>query len=175
MTALVWSGCEEKSGQERFVDVRADDLPTHLSKDPIIQFLDSNLVKAIVYAGQARVYEKRQKTYLDSNIKVEFISAESGKPTSVLTADSAMIDDKSKDMMAGGHVKVVSDSNQRVLTTPLLLWSQKQQKFYSTEHVRIESPTQIIEGVGFESDQYLQNYTISKASAIWYKAEGERK
>jgi hypothetical protein len=48
------------------------------------------------------------------------------------------------------------------------MWSEERKKLYSTEFVRIESPTEILEGYGFESDQQLKNYTIFKPSGVRY-------
>lgn len=167
LLVLVLCSCEQEQ-PERFVKVDTTTLPAHVIDDPVIHFLDSNHVKAILRAGQARVYEDRMETLLDSNVQVEFMSRASGKRLSLLTADSAVIDDRTKNMTARGHVVVVADSSATTLQTPLLMWDNATQKLHSTEFVHIESPTEIIEGYGFESDQNLKNYKIYKVSGIQY-------
>lgn len=164
---LALAACEREQ-QGRFVKVDPEQIPAHVVDDPVIHFLDSSHTKAVLRAGQARVYEDRMETVLDSNVKVEFFSRTSGHRLSVLTADSAVVDDRTKDMTARGNVRVVADSSGTTLETPLLMWNNARQKLHSTEFVRIESPTEIIEGYGFESDQNLKNYKIYKVSGIQY-------
>ena len=165
--ALVATACEREQ-KGRFVKVDPANLPAHVVDNPIIHFLDSSHTKAVLRAGKARVLEDRMQTTLDSNVQVEFFSRASGSRISILTADSAVVDDRTKDMTARGNVKVVADSSGTTLTTSLLMWNNAQQKLHSTEFVRIESPTEILEGYGFESDQNLKNYKIYKVSGIQY-------
>lgn len=165
--ALLLSACEREQ-EGRFINVDPATLPAHVVDNPVIQFMDSSHTKAVVRAKRARVLEDRMQTMLDDSVCVEFFSRTTGGRISVLTADSAAIDDRTKDMTARGHVKVVADSSGTTLTTPLLMWSNSEQKLHSTEFVRIESPTEILEGYGFESDQNLKNYKIYKVSGIQY-------
>ena len=112
-----------------------------------------------------RVYDQRQETRLDTAVVVEFMNKNSQR-IGVLTADSAVVDDKTRNMVAYGNVKVVSDSTHTTLQTPVLMWNNKTQKLYTTEKIHIKSPTEIIDGTGMESDQYLKNYKIFKVSGI---------
>jgi LPS export ABC transporter protein LptC len=105
-----------------------------------------------------------QETYLDGGLQVEFYSRSSGKRVSFLTADSAKIDDRTKNMLAWGHVVVIGDSSHSRLETSILHWDNKTQKLYSTEFVKITSPGEKLQGYGFESDQNLTNYKIFKVS-----------
>lgn len=163
---LLFSCRQEEQG--RFVNVDPTVLPTHVIDNPVIQFLDSAHVKAVLRAGKASVYEERMETLLESNVQVEFMSRTSGKRISILTADSVVIDDRTQNMTAHGNVSVVADSTATTLKTPLLMWDNSRQKLHSTEYVHIQSPTEIIEGYGFESDQNLKNYKIYKVSGIQY-------
>ncbi len=165
--ALAATACEREQ-KERLVKVDPANLPAHVVDNPVIHFLDSSHTKAVLRASRARVLEDRMQTTLDDSVRVEFFSRVSGSRISVLTADSAVVDDRTKDMTARGHVKVVADSSGTTLVTSLLMWSNSEQKLHSTEFVRIESPTEILEGYGFESDQNLKNYKIYKVSGIQY-------
>ena len=55
------------------------------------------------------------------------------------------------------------------LRTSKLLWKNKTQKVYSDVFVRITTPKEIIEGIGFESDQNLTNYKIYQVSGVFDK------
>ena len=69
-------------------------------------------------------------------------------------------------MIAMGNVVVVSDSNNTTITTSLLKWNNDTRKLTSDRYVKIISPEQEIEGIGFESDETLKNYTIYKVVCL---------
>ncbi len=146
--------------------VEVETMPDQISWDFEAIFVDSSFTKAILNAKRARIYNMRRETLLDSGLRVEFMSKTSGKRVSLLTADSARIDDETKNMLAKGNVFVVSDSSHTTLETSLLEWDQKTQKLYSTEYVKIVSPNEVITGIGFESDPNLNNYKIKKVSGV---------
>lgn len=165
---LISIGCEEKSG---VVPKPADSLnyanmPDQISYDIEVAFIDSNYTKAVLNAKRARVYQSRFETWLDYGLTVQFLSKLSGKRISVLTADSAKIDDKTRNMFAYGKVLVVSDSTNTRLETSVLEWDNAAQKIYATEFVRIITPKETIEGYGLESDPALENYKIFRVSGV---------
>lgn len=138
--------------------------PDQISHDLKVFFVDSSYTKAILTAKLGRVFTERGETLLDSGVRVDFFSKETGARISYLTADSARIDDKTKNMLARGNVVVVSDSSATRLETSLLEWDNTRQKVYSTENVKITTPTQTIRGRGFISDVQLTDYRIFKMS-----------
>ncbi len=157
--------CEEETklaSSQNYDD--SETLPDQISWDVKVNFIDSSFTKAVLTATKALIYEKRKETLLDSGLKVIFYSSKTGERASVLTADSAKIDDTTKDMMAMGNVVVISDSNQTTLKTNLLMWKNSAEKLYSTEFVQISSPNEKLQGWGFESDLNLTNYKIFKVS-----------
>jgi hypothetical protein len=77
-----------------------------------------------------------------------------------LSADSAHIDERSGMMSAYGSVRAYSYENRTVLYSSELVWDRAQQRFFSMRPVRIESPTEVVEGVGFEADQALRHYRV---------------
>jgi LPS export ABC transporter protein LptC len=131
-----------------------------------VAFIDSSITKAILHAKRAQVFTERNESLLDGGLTVDFFSEKTGNRMCVLTADSARIDDVTKNMIAKGNVHVVADSSNTSLRTPMLLWDNKNQKIYSTEFVQIDSPTENIQGWGFESDMYLKNYKIFKVKGV---------
>lgn len=166
--ALCTMACAEDEAPKT-IDIDTSRLPTHQSVDVEVYFMDSNRVRAVLHAGEANVFENERKTFLRKGVKVEFMNSSGSSRVSVLTADSAEIDDRTKDMKAMGNVVVISDSSRTTLTTSLLLWEEQKRRIFGTEYVRIESPSEIITGYGFESDQYLKNYKIFKVSGKSFK------
>lgn len=142
--------------------------PAHVSYNVKVVFTDSTRTKAVLQAREARVLDDRQETIMRDTVIVDFFSMSSGLRVARLTADSAVVDDRTKDMVAYGNVRVWSDSSRTSLTTSVLHWSNQRQRISSTEYVKIIAPSETIEGVGFESDQYLTSYRI-------YRVRGERR
>jgi len=158
-------GCEGKVSPS-LSDINTQDIPSQESWNTQVVFSDSGITHAVLHAGHVRIYDKTQQTLLDSGVKVDFFSS-IGAHTSVLTSQRAQVDDRTEDMTAEGNVVVVSDSGTNVYTEKLY-WDNKRRKVHSDQFVRVVSPTEIIQGVGFEADQNLSNYTI-------YKTSGEKK
>jgi hypothetical protein len=69
-------------------------------------------------------------------------------------------------MMAIGNVVVWSDSAKVKLETSKLQWSNSRQIVYTNESVKVTTPSEIINGYGFESDLSLSYYKIIKVSGI---------
>ena len=161
------SSCEDKPIQkpeQATAVISAEEAPDQISIRPEVIFSDSSDTKAILTAARARIYQNRAETLLDGGMKVVFFEVETGEQASVLTADSGRIDDKTRNMRATGNVVVVSEDSGRRLESSLLEWDNKTQKLYSTEFVKIYTPTGNLQGYGFESDQNLTNYTFYKVS-----------
>lgn len=142
------------------------DIPTHTSYSVTVRFTDSSHTKAHLSANIGRVWEGRQETTVQGNVIVDFYSKSSGNRIARLTADSAHIDDRTKMMRAIGNVVVVSDSSRTTLTTPSMLWDSHRERLSSTEAVRIVTPNESIDGIGFESDQALTDYRIFKVRGV---------
>jgi LPS export ABC transporter protein LptC len=138
-------------------------IPTHEIWEFSMAFSDSTRVRALLKAGKARVFESRNETLLDSNVFVQFMNARS-KPAGFLTAKSATINEETRDMFAKGNVFVRSDSTNTTLTTPSLMWKEEERQFYTKDRIHIQTPTEIIDGYGMESDIWLKNYRIFKVS-----------
>ena len=140
--------------------------PDQTGWDLEVFFVDSSFTKAILHAKRGRVYQNRMETKLDGGMRVDFFSQTSKGRVSYLTADSAVIDDKTKNMIARGHVFVYADSSKATLNTSVLQWNNTTQKIFSTEYVVFNRPGETITGWGFESDQNLNNYKIYKVSGV---------
>ncbi|MFP4370056.1 MAG: LPS export ABC transporter periplasmic protein LptC [Bacteroidota bacterium] len=165
---LLLASCEEKTVVKK-QNIDSLDLalaPDQVSNDVEVIFADSSFTKAILKADRAEVYSDKAETILEGSLVVEFMSKSTGKRVSVLTANSAIIDNKTNNMLAKGDVVVVSDSTDTKLQTQVLEWNDETRKIYSTEFVKITTPRERIEGYGFESDPHLDNYKIFKVSGV---------
>lgn len=165
LAILTLSGCTEPDVKNKPASAPEAEIPVHTIWGFSMILMDSSDTKATVSAAMAIVNDKRQETLLDSAVRVEFMNAMSQR-VGLLTSDSARIDDRTRNMFAYGNVKVISDSTHTTLTSTMLMWNNEKQILYTPEKVHIVTPTEIIDGTGLESDQYLKNYKIFRVSGI---------
>lgn len=163
---LFMLSCSEENKVSKTIEYDPATQPDQISYDVVVDFIDSSFTKAILYAGRARIFERRSETLLDSSVEVHFFKKETGKKASVLTSRKARIDDRTMNMIAEEDVVVVGKEREIRLETEILEWNNSTRKLYSTEFVEITTEDEIIRGYGFESDPNLTNYKIFKVSGI---------
>lgn len=135
-------------------------MPSNTLSGVEITFVDSLHIKALVRAGRVQWYPSQQQTLLDSSVYVEFYSI-TGRVAARLWSDSAKVENATSNMWAYGNVRVVSDSTGTRLQTQSLRWDNQRRRLSTNDYVRIERPGELVEGgYGFESDEYLKQYTI---------------
>jgi len=164
LLTLIYS-CSEPSN--RFIEnnINKKETPDQICHNMEFVFFDSSITKNVINAKRARIYSSKKETILDSGVFVRFYNS-IGKQNGTLKANEINIDDATKDMTAKGNVIVISDSSNTKLETTKLNWKQDTRKIYTDVYVKITSPTEIIEGIGLESDENLSNYKIYKVTGI---------
>lgn len=163
---MVLVGCSEQQRPRAVAEKPEDRPPTHVSYDVHVHFTDSSRTKAILSSAVARLYEDRAQTTLGDTVIVDFYGKDGRRRAARLSADSAVVDDRSKNMTAFGNVVVYADSARTTLTTSILHWDNQRERLSSTAYVRIVTPTETIEGIGFESNQTLTDYRIFQVRGI---------
>ena len=163
---MLLCSCDDTS--YRTQDIKKDTIdpltiPTHEIWDFSMAFTDSTRLRALLKSGKAKVFESRNETLLDSGVYVQFMNNAS-KPAGYLTSKTATINEQTRDMVARGNVYVQSDSTNTTLTTQSLMWKEQSRQLYTKDRIHIETPTEIIDGYGMESDIWLKNYRIFKVS-----------
>jgi len=153
-------GSDERQGPKNPV-VIPKDAPDKESWHTTIVLTDSNWTRAVMEIGHARQYTSRMETLLDSGVYVQFYDRDR-KLTATLVADSARIDDRTKDMAAFGRVHVYSAENGRIVDTERLFFDNARRRLHSDAYVKIVAPDRTYEGVGFESDESLSDFVIYK-------------
>ncbi len=140
-----------------------EDIPVQESWNSEVTFSDSGKIKAILFAGHIQVFPQRNETLINDGVKVDFYDEEQTK-TTTLTSKRGRVDDLTTDLYAIDSVVVFSDSV--TIYTELIKWKNEERKIVSDKFVTIISPTEKIQGYGFESDQSLKNYTIYRITYI---------
>jgi len=105
-------------------------------------------------------------------VGIDFFDA-AGKPYSHLTADQGEIHPSTNDMVATGHVSIVTTAGTRV-DTPSLKFMNKEQKVTSEDRVTVRRGGDVLSGVGFESDPSLDHFVFkSRITAQVKSAAGK--
>ena len=164
-SAFLAYSCDSKLEPPK-INMGTDSAPTQESWNSEVTFSDSGNVKAVLKAGHISAYSTKAYYLIDSNAKVDFYKL--GKIVSTLTGKRGKVNDITKDIEIYDSVKVVNTEGVS-LTTQKLLWKDKTQKVSSDVFVRIITPKEMIEGIGFESDQNLKNYVIYKVTGTFSK------
>ncbi len=155
---LILTACEDKIKPSVLPTVDSKTIPQEESWNSHIVLSDSGVVRAVIDAGYLEVPEGSQQTHMSDGVVVHFYDQNGGQ-TSVLTSNEAIVDESTDNLEATGNVLVVSSDSTR-LRTQHLYWDNKKQLVHTPEFVRITSPTETLQGHGFESDQSLQHYKI---------------
>ena len=160
--SLLFLCCENKVKPSVSATGLGQDIPSQESWNASITFTDSGKITGVLHAGHISVFPNKKFTRLDSNITVDFYD-NNQHHTSVLTAKRGTVNDLTHDFEAHENVVVRSDSGTTLLTEELF-WTNATQKVHTQAYVEIMSPTEQIQGHGFESDQSLKHYTIFKVT-----------
>lgn len=165
LLAYTVSGCQSAKVKPAVGNVvSSKDMPAQESWHSTIVFTDSGKTKAVLNSGYLRMYPQRMETLLDSSVQVDFYNRLQRVET-VLTSKRGKVDDRTKNLYAYENVVVKNDSGVR-LTSEELLWDNVKSKILTDKFVTIKTKVEIIQGYGFESDQFLRNYVIHKVTYV---------
>jgi len=129
---------------------------------------DSGEVRFSMKAPKLLKFENDGNAYIEFPEGVKLVKYdENGNIISSISADYARQYEKEKKWEAKNNV-VATNAKGDTLKTELLNWEEKTGKIYSNEFVKIIRPDQIITGIGFESNQNLENWKIKNPKGTIY-------
>ncbi len=164
---LLFISCVKKIQPTVLGNVQGINLPTQESWNSTITFTDSGIVKAILYADNIQTPGGSTQKIMKGNIIIDLFD-ENGKHSSTITSERGKANEDTYDIEVEGNVIVTSDSGV-VVRSEKMIWNQQRQRVISETNVHISSLTEIIRGIGFESDQYLRDYKVFQVSGITTK------
>lgn len=137
-------------------------LPIETGHNVQINYTDSGLPKARVFAPILERYNNEEKNYTEmrKGITAYFFNKDR-RVDSYLKAKYAIRYEREKRMVAKNDVVLVNNKGD-TLKTELLNWSEQTQRISSDQYVRIITPDEIITGDGFESNTEFTQYRIFK-------------
>lgn len=158
------TGCSENNIKPTVNIIDSKDMPAQVSWNSKIYISEEGDLRAVIDSDTLKLYPERKETVLNG-MHVDFYDKKQVK-TSYLTSKIGRINQSTNDMYAIDDVVAVNDSSGVKLTTEELMWRNKDRKIVSDKFVVITTPTERIEGYGFESDQNLHNYEIFNVTYV---------
>ncbi|MDA3870913.1 MAG: LPS export ABC transporter periplasmic protein LptC [Candidatus Marinimicrobia bacterium] len=115
--------------------------------------------KAIIFSGHLLKYESSGEVLLGDSVNVDFYNKQ-GKHISVLISDSGVVNEKTQNLKAIGHVILISDTGY-TMHTDELVWFSDSEKVFTEGEIKLFSTEDTLYGTGFTSDVKLENWTIT--------------
>ncbi len=142
-------------------EINSEEIPDQESWNASLTTTNMGVVTSrINYVHMQKFSKRRQAKFLDG-VEIELFDSQ-GSPTSRVYADEAAFEEGHRDLTMIGNVRVQSKDGFRLITEKLI-WSDFNNKIASDEFVTvITAEGDTINGVGFESDKFLKNWSIKK-------------
>lgn len=146
----------------------SDQLPGMEAKQFEMIQSDSAIVRFKLIAPKMIRYDQEKDPFIEfpEGIEIEKFDAKM-RIVSRITADYARYLDNDERWLAKNNVVAVNEEGDS-LKTEELIWEEKKGKIFSDQFVKIIRKDQIINGIGFESDQDLMNWEIKKPTGTLY-------
>ncbi len=165
--AILFLGCENNIEKIRAFS-SPENLPVVEAYNYKTMFTDSGEVRFSIKAPKLLRFENDGKPYIEFPQGIELIRYDNKHNIiSSITADYAKQFENEDKWEAKNNV-VATNAVGDTLKTEHLIWLEKEEKIFTEEFVRIIRENQIITGIGFQSDQALQNWRIKNPKGTIY-------
>lgn len=123
---------------------------------------DSGVVRYFLKAPKLMRFDNERESYFEFPEGIELIKYDENKQIiSSITANYAKQYEKDKRWEVKNNV-IATNAQGDTLKTEQLFYSELEERIYTDEFVRIIRSEQNITGVGFQSDQTMQNWRIKQ-------------
>ncbi len=165
--AILFFGCENNIEQIKAF-YSTENLPILEATNFETLFTDSGKISYSLKAPKLLRFEDEGRNYIEFPEGMQLVKFDNNKRiVSSITANYAkqfIADDKWE---AKNNV-VATNFQGDTLKTEHLIWEEKKQLIYTEEFVKIIRTDQIITGIGFTSDEKLQNWKIKNPKGTIY-------
>ena len=165
--AILLLACENDIEKIKAFSI-TENLPVVEAKNFETLFTDSGQVRFFLKAPKLLRFETDGTVYIEFPEGMELVKYDQNKRIiSSITSDYAKQFVKEKRWEAKNNV-IATNASGDTLKTEVLIWEEEAEKIYTEESVEIIRPDQIITGIGFSSDQTLENWKITKPKGTIY-------
>lgn len=161
-TAILFFACENNIEQVKAFSLIEDHLPILEALNFETMVTDSGKIRYFLKAPKLLRFENERDAYFEFPEGIELIQYDENKEVvSSITANYAKQFEKDKKWEVKNNV-IATNAQGDTLKTEQLFYSELEGNIYTDEFVRIIRPGQNITGIGFKSDQTLQNWKIKE-------------
>ena len=166
--AILFLGCEKNNIEEIKAFFTSESLPIQ----EVINFesllTDSGQVRFLIQAPKLLRFEAEGRDYIEFPEGLRLVKYDEHKNIiSSITAKYARQYVSDHRWEAKNNV-IATNINGDTLKTEVLFWEEQKEKIYTDEFVKIIRADQIITGIGFTSDQKMQNWKIKNPKGTIY-------
>lgn len=163
---ITLKSCKNNNIEKIQILTAADNLPIEVGTNILLNYTDSGLVKAKVFAPTLERFdnEKRNQSIMKKGITAYFYDSNK-KITSYIKSKYAVRDESAHTMTVKNDVIVVNIKGD-TLRTESLIWDERTNKINTKDAVKINTPDEIIYGDGLESNTEFSEYKIFKIKGI---------
>lgn len=146
-----------------------DSMPSLYTRDVNTLISDSGITRYRIEAPAWYMYESETQEnpywYFPEGLYVEQFDTAFATET-MIKGDTAIYYKKEQVWRLDKNVHI-ENVEGRKFDTQQLYWNQKTRRIYSDSAIRITSGEEVIEGVGFESNEQVTKYTILRVTGIF--------
>lgn len=166
--AILFFGCEKNNIEKIKAFSSPENLPLQEATNFQTLFTDSGEVRFSLKAPKLLRFENDGKPFVEFPEGIELVKYDENENIiSSITSNYAKQYPNEDKWEAKNNV-IATNLDGDTLKTEHLIWEEKSEKIYTEEFVKIIRPDQIITGIGFESDQTLENWRIKNPKGTIY-------
>lgn len=167
--AILLPACVRNTGrvEQSHIQVLRSQLPV-LATDSVSTLIsDSGVTRYRIEAPRWLVFDKADTPYQEFplGIYLEQFDLDLSVQAS-LQADYAYYDEQAQIWTLRGHVHALNREAEQ-FDTPELHWNQQTHRVYSDSSIHITREKSIIQGVGFDSNEEMTQYTILNPTGVF--------
>ena len=165
--AILLTGCENNLEQIKAFSA-PEELPVVEANNFETMYTDRGEVRFYIKAPKLLQFDNEGRTYVEFPEGIELIKYDENQNViSSITADYAKNFEREEKWEAKNNV-IATNAQGDTLKTEHLIWEEKTELIHTEEFVRIIRSDQIITGIGFTSDQSMQNWRIKNPKGTIY-------
>ena len=166
--AILLAACSSKKTDVAVDATNVDSMPSMYTRNVNTLISDSGITRYRIEAEEWLMYEQNEDSaywYFPEGIYVEQFDSTFAAET-IIQGDTATFYKKDQIWRLDRNVHI-ENIEGRQFDTQQLFWDQKKRIIYSDSAIRITTDKEVIEGLGFMSNEQITKYTILRTTGIF--------
>ena len=161
LAALVFQSCIHNTQKELEAVEELGERPSLSMKDVHSQVTDSGFCKYEFETPELMQFDDVEEPYVyfPNGLKFKMFGEKGTVTKSRIRCNNAKYYKDNAVWKLNNDVEAITEKNE-TLNTEQLFWDTKEHRVYSEKFVKITTRSQVITGMGFESDEKLSKYEI---------------